>query len=510
MNKKLLIGIVVVLLLSVVGYSFAFFTANITGEGQENIVTAGTLRLVYKDGQEVKLSNAKPGDTITKTFTVSNTGTLDTTYDIIYKNLINEIEKDELVVSYTCISYSGYVDSENKGQVSGTCNNLSSQIVPYSIESTDNIITEDISIPSTITHEYTLIFTFTETNKEQNYNQNKKFSTLINITEPNILKAPRGTLKNVILADNPNIIDDNADLFASVADEESESGLFRTTLLDRNEDLNGDNLGEEVLYFRGVVENNYLVFAGHCWRIVRTNESGESIRLRYGGIPTISGGEYTCPQTGTNVSLTISGVNTFTFNDTINDIKYGGYVYDTSTSSNVKTVLESWYTSNIESLGEVVTNLIIDEPYCNDITYTTNFTFKYYGARTRLETNKNPQYKCPNASNNYTVNEIRGNGKLSRPIGLLSADEIAYAGGVVYSTNKKYYLYTNSFYWTMSPTYYYEPEVTSIVVTDNGDLNNRNANNQTIGLIPAISLSNEALVESNTDGSYNNPYIILN
>ncbi|MBQ4263078.1 MAG: hypothetical protein IJB83_02385 [Bacilli bacterium] len=52
MNKKLLIGIVVVLLLSVVGYSFAFFTANITGEGQENIVTAGTLQLVYKDGQE--------------------------------------------------------------------------------------------------------------------------------------------------------------------------------------------------------------------------------------------------------------------------------------------------------------------------------------------------------------------------------------------------------------------------------------------------------------------------
>ena len=57
MNKKLLIGIVVVLLLSVVGYSFAFFTANITGEGQKNIETAGTLQLVYKDGQEVKLSN---------------------------------------------------------------------------------------------------------------------------------------------------------------------------------------------------------------------------------------------------------------------------------------------------------------------------------------------------------------------------------------------------------------------------------------------------------------------
>lgn len=57
MNKKLLIGIVVVLLLSVVGYSFAFITTNITGEGQENIVTATTLQLVYKDGQEVKLSN---------------------------------------------------------------------------------------------------------------------------------------------------------------------------------------------------------------------------------------------------------------------------------------------------------------------------------------------------------------------------------------------------------------------------------------------------------------------
>lgn len=184
MNKKILIGIVIgVLLLGVIGFSYSFFTTSIIGTGQENTVTAGTLKLTYRDGQAITLSNAKPGDFVTKTFTVSNTGTLDTSYSIIYKNIINEITKNELEVSYTCTSYKDYIDSNNKGTVSGTCNSLSNQVVPYSITSADKFLSGDILIPSSITHEYNITFTFKEINDNQNYNQNKYFYTLLNVVD---------------------------------------------------------------------------------------------------------------------------------------------------------------------------------------------------------------------------------------------------------------------------------------------------------------------------------------
>ena len=45
-----------------------------------------------------------------------------------------------------------------------------------------------------------------------------------------------------------------------------------------------------------------------------------------------------------------------------------------------------------------------------------------------------------------------GNGKLTNPVGLITIDETAYAGGVYNVPNSLYYLYTNKTYWTMSPS----------------------------------------------------------
>ncbi|MBQ4262728.1 MAG: hypothetical protein IJB83_00595, partial [Bacilli bacterium] len=103
MNKKTLIGIVIgILLLGVIRFSYSFFSVSVTGEGRQNTVTAGTLELQYIDGNGVSLPRAYPGQSVTKVVSVKNIGTLDTEYDLLYKDLINEITKDELVVSYTC------------------------------------------------------------------------------------------------------------------------------------------------------------------------------------------------------------------------------------------------------------------------------------------------------------------------------------------------------------------------------------------------------------------------
>ena len=64
--------------------------------------------MVYKDGPELKLDSAIPGSSVTKTFTVTNTGNLISDYSISLSELINTIENDELIVEGTCLSYEKY------------------------------------------------------------------------------------------------------------------------------------------------------------------------------------------------------------------------------------------------------------------------------------------------------------------------------------------------------------------------------------------------------------------
>lgn len=58
----------------------------------------------------------------------------------------------------------------------------------------------------------------------------------------------------------------------------------------------------------------------------------------------------------------------------------------------------------------------------------------------------------------FTVSNSIGNTKLTYPVALITSDEAMYAGGVgadlatmTYITNKDFYLYTGSYYWTMTP-----------------------------------------------------------
>ena len=86
-DNKILFGtFIVLLLLLTTGLSYAWFSANISGnENAKNVVVeAGTLSLVYTDGPEIKAQNIKPGWSTTKEVSVKNTGTLDTNYNIIF------------------------------------------------------------------------------------------------------------------------------------------------------------------------------------------------------------------------------------------------------------------------------------------------------------------------------------------------------------------------------------------------------------------------------------------
>ena len=216
------------------------------------------------------------------------------------------------------------------------------------------------------------------------------------------------------------------------------------------------------------------------WRIIRTNEDG-SVRILYLGIS---------PDT------TYSYIRVSPFNENENDPMYVGYMYGTSGSlennrtntndSIIKTHIDTWYQNNLLiNYNKYISKTAI---YCNDRSvgsgsFNTGSSTFYYGARTRLNTNKSPSYKCgANASNGLfestqavedkfsASTEGGGNGQLTYPVALMTADELSFAGGKYstplsgsypwYSTNSRgeSVLSDNLSWWTLSPSAWYSSD----------------------------------------------------
>ena len=110
----------------------------------------------------------------------------------------------------------------------------------------------------------------------------------------------------------------------------------------------------------------------------------------------------------------------------------------------------------------------------------------------------------PIASDKFTVNTSNGNGALTYPVGLITEDEVAMAGGVDGSsnTNTSYYLYTNQYYWSGSPA---SSSATEFYVNYNGILDT-NLVDREIGARPVVSLSSKAKLSGS--GTYSNPYTV--
>ena len=128
---------------------------------------------------------------------------------------------------------------------------------------------------------------------------------------------------------------------------------------------------------------------------------------------------------------------------------YGSSIDDETYTddSTIKTKIDAWYHNNMTSY----TSQLEDTAFCNDRSYTTSGSELYFGAYTRLFTNKTPTLKCQNTKDKFTVNASNGNGALTYPVGLITADEMAYAGGVYKKGNSSFYLYTGQLYWALSP-----------------------------------------------------------
>ena len=313
-----------------------------------------------------------------------------------------------------------------------------------------------------------------------------------------------------------------------------------------------DDLGTSY-YFRGAVNNNWVkygkyekdtyytydsnyqsyIFVESCnknsqcykiaskdddmyWRIIRINGDG-SIRMIYSGT--------TAPTSSTETVMTGTGIriNTGDFNNPYENPSYVGFMYTVgeqhgnSTSSTVKITMDNWYAFTMLNYD----NLIAEQIFCNDRSATTSTSgtpgeingsmtesLYYYGAYVRLNTNKNPILICPTEIDKFTAKSSNiGNKLLDYPIGLITADEIAMAGGVYDKTNYNFYLFTGQDYWSGTPFSFFDDAgcTMEFIVSSLGKFVGSYVSNRE-DVRPVISLSKD--VKLSGDGTYNNVYTV--
>ena len=169
-DKKIIILSIVGVLMLVsitIASSYAYFTANISGNKDTNnvVITNGVMALEYSDGDEITLANATPSSSVTKTFTVKNTGNVSTNYTIYFSELSNKfVDKTDLV--YTLTSSDG---GKNVAQTQ--------------VPSTNEAMVSNYAIDAGKTHTYTLTITFLDKDENQDDNQNVSFSTKVSVNE---------------------------------------------------------------------------------------------------------------------------------------------------------------------------------------------------------------------------------------------------------------------------------------------------------------------------------------
>ncbi len=349
-----------------------------------------------------------------------------------------------------------------------------------------------------------------------------------NITSGSISVNMKGTSSN-----NPNLtteavksiplydyIEDRANTttqidFSQTSEASSTNGIYMTTDTE-------DNV--PVYYYRGNVDNR-VIFANFCWRIVRTTETG-GVKLIYDGVP--SNGQ--CNNTGSN-----STIGNSEFNTNYNDNAYVGYMYGTAGSSTyasthanthnstIKKTIDTWYETNMRSY----TSQLEDTVWCNDRSivtdlansnggfyssyttsgYGTNKTL--YGPASRVGYNvSNPTLtlKCAQDNDKFTVDASNGNGALTYPVGLITADEMAYAGGVFNIANSSFYLYTGQNYWALSPYDFTGSNAGGFLLYSTGSIR-WNGVHGSRGVRPSVSLQ-PGITVTGGPGTAESPFVI--
>ena len=316
-------------------------------------------------------------------------------------------------------------------------------------------------------------------------------------------------------------------------------------------------------YFRGAVENNYVEFANKCWRIVRVTGDG-SIKLALFNNNT-EGNTNPCAEANDSGDAAIIGSSQFNYaykDNAFVGLMYGNVGCSNGTSANqsactsaggtwtastsyanahaninkstILKYLEEWYDNNIANYDSYIADTIWcnDKSTVNDTSFNplgstlgTNYGYglnvNYYGTTQRIidaeaviPLGDSPSLICPNDNlggklSKYTVNDkINGNGDLDKKVGLLTADEIVYAGGG--NVNFSYYLLKNTentWWWALSPFGFYGSDANVWGVFGNYSGLDNGYVGSDFGVRPSLSLKSTVPIASGK-GTRTSPYVV--
>ena len=509
-QKKVMIYTLIVSLICVVGVSYAFFTAGMSSETSTTVrADAGTMKITYDGGKEINLSGIYPKDDVWATKTITVTGNNTTDAEMYYKLTLvvdsNTFKTDD-PLQYELVSTNTSTNGEIIPNISKT------DITGTSIE----LGSGKFAKANNASHTYELKIYYPKKATSQNANQGAAFSAHVEIISA---KAPTvSTLAQTIIAKN--------EVKTPITTPGAAISTASEALLASAEDDYGTSY-----YFRGAVTNNYVEFANKCWRIVRVGGDG-SVKLILHNDNTARAAN-PCDSANNSEDAAFARYSGETykskFNEKYDDNAYVGFKYGTAgqsgyasahantNKSTILTNLETWYTNNLKTYESVID----DNVWCNDKTNVTDTTYDpwritpnglgygasrtYYGATQRLVSTSN--------STGGTGPSLKCNGELSKinsKVGLITVDELAFAGYAYRQNNTTTYLQenaTDSYWWSLSPVSFGGRYASVWLVDGSSGGFDYNSVDSTYGVRPSISLKSTTNATGN--GTSDKPYKVI-
>ena len=282
-------------------------------------------------------------------------------------------------------------------------------------------------------------------------------------------------------------------------------------------------------YFRGAVKNNYVEFANKCWRIVRITGDGSVKLILHNDNTAGAANPCSSANNSTNAAFARYSGTTYTsaFNKKCDDNAYVGFMYGTAgagdyasthantNKSTILTNLETWYTNNLAAYESVID----DNVWCNDKTNVTDTTFDPaeinptglgYGSNNTYYASFQRLVSSDGLAAGGTGPSLKCNGELSKitsKVGLITADELAFAGYAAGRVNLVTYLQenaTDTLWWSLSPIGFGDGSA-GVWGVNSGYFGNYSVSGNGAGR-PSISLKSTTNVTGN--GTSDTPYII--
>ena len=179
-----------------------------------------------------------------------------------------------------------------------------------------------------------------------------------------------------------------------------------------------------------------------------------------------------------------------------------------NTNSSIKTTIDNWYKNNLIAY----TSKLADEIFCNDRSISSGTGYKldsytFYGSHNRNKDKRSPSLKCAQANDKFKVSNASA--KLDYPVALITADEMAMAGGVFDTSNTNYYLYNGQYQWSLSPGRFTSnySDANGWFVSPSGSLSPWIRVTYSYGVRPVINLKADTLITKG-DGTSLNPFVI--